>query len=61
MRVVALEEGATDAEGTGTGDGLGDSDTVLSERSRVRAVGELESSLGELGDTGDASVLLVEG
>ena len=61
VRVVALEEGAADAKGTGTGDGLGDGDAVLSERSRVAAVGQLESSLGELGDTGDAGVLLVEG
>ena len=61
VRVVALEEGAADAKGTGTGDGLGDGDAVLGERSRVAAVGQLESSLGELGDTGDAGVLLVEG
>ena len=61
VRVVALEEGAADAKGTGTGDGLGDGDAVLGERSRVAAVGQLESSLGELGDTGDARVLLVEG
>ena len=60
VRVVALEEGAADAKGTGTGDGLGDGDAVLGERSRVAAVGQLESSLGELGDAGDAGVLLVE-
>ncbi len=60
VRVVTLEEGAADAEGTGTGDGLGDGDAVLSERSRVLSVSKLESSLGELGDTGDAGVLLVE-
>jgi len=61
VRVVTLEEGATNAEGTGAGNGLGDSDAVLGERLRVRAVGKLESSLGELGDTGDAGVFLVKG
>ena len=58
---MALEEGTTDAQGTGAGDGLGDGDAVLGERLRVGAVGELESGLGELGDTSDAGVLLVKG
>jgi hypothetical protein len=61
VRVVALEKGATNAEGAGAGDGLGDSDAVLGERLRVRAVGKLESSLGELGNTSDAGVFLVKG
>ena len=33
VRVVALEEGTTNAKSAGTGDGLGDGNTVLSERS----------------------------
>ena len=59
-RVVTLEEGATNAKCTGAGDGLGDGDAVFAERSRVGAICELKGSLGEVGDTGDASVLLVE-
>jgi hypothetical protein len=58
--VVALEEGTANAKGTGTRDGLGDGDAVLGEGSRVGAVGEGEGGLGEVGDTGDAGVLLVQ-
>lgn len=58
--VVTLEEGATNAQSTGARDGLSDGDATFLERGRVRAVGKLESSGGELGDTGNASVLLVE-
>lgn len=57
---MTLEEGTTNAEGTGTGDGLGDGDAVVVEGRRVGAVCEPEGSLGEVGDTGDAGVLLVE-
>ena len=55
--VPALEELGANTEGTGARDGLGHSDAV--EDGRVDAIGELGSSLGELGNTGDASVLLV--
>jgi hypothetical protein len=58
--VVALEEGTADAESTGARDGLGDSDAVFGERGGVGAISELEGGLGEVGNTGDASVLLVE-
>ena len=60
MRVVALEEGATDAEGTGAGDGLSDGNEVLTERGRIGAICKLKSGLGEVGYTGDASVLFVK-
>jgi hypothetical protein len=58
--VVTLEEGATNAERTRARDGLGDGDAVFVQWSRVGAVGELEGSLGEVGNTGDASILLVQ-
>ena len=54
----AGQEGAADAEGTSAGDGLGDGQTA--EGVAVLAIGENGSGLGELGDTGDASILLVE-
>lgn len=59
-RVEALEEGTTNAQGAGTGDGLGDDDAVLFDGSRVRAIGKLESCLCESRHAGDAGVLLVE-
>lgn len=52
------EEGSANSEGTSTRDGLCDGDAV--ESGGVRAVGELGSSGSELGDTGDAGVLLVQ-
>lgn len=58
--VVTLKEGTANAQSTSARDGLGDGDTVFVERSRVGAVGELERSLGEVGNTSDACVLLVE-
>lgn len=58
--VVTLEEGATNAQSTSARDGLSHGDAAFFERGRVGAVGELESSRGELGNTGDAGVLLVE-
>ena len=54
----AGEEGTADAEGTGTRDGLGDDETV--KGGAVLAIGENGGSLGELGHTGDAGVLLVQ-
>lgn len=56
--VESLEEGSTDPEGTSTRDGLGNDKTV--EGRRVLAVGEDGGSLGEVGETGDAGVLLVQ-
>jgi hypothetical protein len=58
--VEALEERSADAEGTGSGDGLGDDEAVVLDGGGVGAVGELGGGAGEGGDTGDASVLLVE-
>lgn len=57
--VEALKESTSDAEGTGTGDGLGDDQAVILEDSRVGAVGKLGGGVGEGGDTGDTSVFLV--
>ena len=57
---MALEESTTNSESTSTGDGLGDGDSALVQRSRVSAVCEGSGGLGEVGNTGDASVLLVE-
>jgi len=59
-RVVSLEESTTYPQGTSAGDGLGDGDSAFFERSGLGAVGEQSGSLGEVGDTGDAGVLLVE-
>lgn len=59
-RIEALEEGTANAQSTGTGDGLGDDDAALLDRSRIGAVGELESSLCEGRHTSDAGVFLVE-
>jgi hypothetical protein len=59
-RVELLEESASNAEGTGAGDGLGDDKAVVLDGRGVGAVGELGSGGGESGNTGDASVLLVE-
>lgn len=56
--VELLEEGGTNSQSTGSGDGLGDGDAV--EGGRVSAVGELGGSGSELGDTSDASILLVQ-
>ena len=61
IRIVASKEGTTNAECTSTRDGLGHGDAVFGESSRVLTIGELESGLGEVGDTSDASVLLVKG
>lgn len=58
--VEALEEGTADSQGTGTGDGLSDDETVLLQDGRVLAIGKLGGSLGEGWDTGDAGVFLVE-
>ena len=60
VRVEALQESSTDSQGAGTGDGLGDDETVVLEDGGIGAVGELSSSLGEGRDTGDTGVFLVE-
>lgn len=54
----AGKEGTADAEGTGTRDGLGDDETV--KGGTVLAIGENGGGLCELGNTGDAGVLLVQ-
>jgi hypothetical protein len=51
------EESSSDTKSTGTRDGLGDGDAV--QGGAVGAVGQLGSGGRELGDTGDASVLLI--
>lgn len=56
--VETLEESGTDTQGTGAGDGLSDSDAV--EGWGVGGVGEFCGQGRKLGDTGDASVLLVQ-
>lgn len=56
--VPALEELGTDTESTSSRNGLGDGKPV--EDGGVGTVGELDGGLGELGDTGDAGVLLVQ-
>jgi len=57
---VTLEESTTYPEGAGAGNALGDDNAVLVDGSAVRAVCEEGRSLGEVGNTGDAGVLLVE-
>lgn len=59
--VELVEELGSDSQSTGTGDGLGDGNSVLEDGGGVGAVSELGSSLGEGGDSGDGGVLLVEG
>ena len=59
VRVVAREEGSTDAEGTCSRDGLGDGDAVLGDRLAVSAVGELGGVGGKVGESSDGEVLLV--
>jgi len=57
--VVTLKEGATNPKRARTGDGLRHNNPALAEGSRFAAIGKREGSIGELGDTGDASILLV--
>lgn len=56
--VEAGEEVGANAQGASAGDGLGDGQAV--EGGRVLAIGELGSQRGELGNTGDAGILLVQ-
>lgn len=58
--VMTLEEGTAYPEGAGAGDALSDDNAALVDGSAVGTVGEERGGLGEVGDTGDASVLLVE-
>lgn len=58
--VELLEESTTNAQSTGTGDGLGDDEAVVLDGGGVGAVSELGGGGGEGGNTGDASVLLVQ-
>ena len=55
-----LEESSTNTKSTGTRDGLGDNDSALLQWCRISAIGELEGSLCESGNTGDACILLVQ-
>ena len=57
---MTLEESTAYPEGAGTGDALSDDNALLVDGGAVRAVCEEGSGLGEVGDTGDASVLLVQ-
>jgi len=57
---VTLEESTAYPEGAGAGNALGDDNAVLVDGGAVGAVCEEGSGLGEVGDTGDAGVLLVE-
>ena len=57
---MTLEESTAYPEGAGTGDALCNDNALLVDGGAVGAVGEESSGLGEVGDTGDASVLLVE-
>lgn len=59
--VELVEELGSDSKSSGSGDGLGDGDSVLQHGGGVGAVGELGGGLGEGGHTGDGGVLLVEG
>lgn len=59
-RVVTLEEGTAYPEGAGAGDALSDDNAVLVDGGAVGAVGKESGSLGEVGDTSDACVFLVE-
>lgn len=59
-RVESLEEGTAYSQSASSGDGLGDGDSSLLDGGRVGAVGKKSSSLGEVWDTGDAGVFLVE-
>ena len=58
--VEALEELTSNAERAGSGDGLGDGDTAVLDGSGVGAIGKFGGGLGEGGNTGDASILLVQ-
>jgi hypothetical protein len=51
--VEALQERATDTEGTGSRDGLGDGNAALGQRSRVGSVGELCGVGGESWESSD--------
>ena len=57
---MTLEESAAYPEGAGTGDALCDDNALLVNGSAVGAVGQESGGLGEVGNTGDASVFLVE-
>ena len=57
---MTLEESTTYPEGAGSGNALGDDNAVLVDGGAVGAVCEEGSGLGEVGDTGDAGVLLVQ-
>lgn len=58
--VELLEESTANAQGTGTGDGLGDDQAVLRDGGGVSTVSELGGGGGESRKTGDTGVLLVE-
>lgn len=58
--VEALQKDGTEMVGTGTGDGLDRSNTLLCNRGRIVAEDELGSSTGEFGQTGDGEVLVVD-
>lgn len=56
--VVSLEEGTSDSQGSGSGNGLRDGNIV--KDGALRTVREDSGGLGESGDTSDSGVLLVE-
>lgn len=58
--VVSFKESTTYPQGTSTGDGLSDGDSALLDGSRVSTVSEEGGGLGEVWNTSDASVFLVE-
>lgn len=60
VRVETLEESTSDAQSTGTGDGLGDGKTVLRDHRGIGTVGQLGRSRCEGRDTSDTGILLVE-
>ena len=58
--IESLEERSSNAESTGSRDGLGNSDAALLDGSGVGAIGKFSSGLCESGNTGDSGILLVE-
>jgi hypothetical protein len=60
VRVESLEESTTDSQCSGTGHGLSDGDAAVLDGSRVSTVRQFSSLAGEVGNTGDSCVLLVE-
>jgi hypothetical protein len=60
VRVEALDEGSPDPQSTGSRDCLCDGDAVFLDGGGPGAKSQLGGSLGESGNSGDASVFFVQ-